>query len=93
MNCVAASLPAFELHYWAALAAVKYGGPHIRKEGFIVLTTGVAGQQKDGPGGREGKDLRVDAAFIHSRWLQLPRTLRTAGKRECSSGAYCRLPS
>jgi NAD(P)-dependent dehydrogenase (short-subunit alcohol dehydrogenase family) len=36
---------AFELRYWAALAAVKYGSPHIRKEGSIVLTTGVAGQR------------------------------------------------
>src|SRR6202451_4516110 len=36
---------AFELRYWAALAAVKYGSPHIRKEGSVVLTTGVAGQR------------------------------------------------
>jgi NAD(P)-dependent dehydrogenase (short-subunit alcohol dehydrogenase family) len=36
---------AFELRYWAALAAVKYAGPHIRKDGSIVLTTGVAGQR------------------------------------------------
>jgi NAD(P)-dependent dehydrogenase (short-subunit alcohol dehydrogenase family) len=34
---------AFELRYWSALAAVKYGSPHIRKEGSIVLTTGIAG--------------------------------------------------
>jgi len=34
---------AFELRYWSALAAVKYGSPHIRKGGCIVLTTGVAG--------------------------------------------------
>jgi NAD(P)-dependent dehydrogenase (short-subunit alcohol dehydrogenase family) len=34
---------AFELRYWAALAAVKYGSPHIRKGGAIVLTTGIAG--------------------------------------------------
>jgi len=34
---------AFELRYWSALAAVKYGSPHIRKGGSIVLTTGVAG--------------------------------------------------
>ena len=33
---------AFELRYWSALAAVKYGSPHIRKGGSIVLTTGVA---------------------------------------------------
>ena len=32
----------FELRYWSALAAVKYGSPHIRKGGSIVLTTGVA---------------------------------------------------
>ena len=36
---------AFELRYWAALAAVKYGSPHIRNEGSIVLTTGIAGQR------------------------------------------------
>ena len=35
---------AFELRYWAALAAVKYGSKSIRK-GSIVLTTGVAGQR------------------------------------------------
>jgi len=34
---------AFELRYWSALAAIKYGSPHIRKGGSIVLTTGVAG--------------------------------------------------
>ena len=36
---------AFELRYWSALAAVKYGSPHIRKEGSIVLTTGIAGRR------------------------------------------------
>jgi NAD(P)-dependent dehydrogenase (short-subunit alcohol dehydrogenase family) len=36
---------AFELRYWAALAAVKYGSRNIRKDGSIVLTTGVAGQR------------------------------------------------
>src|SRR5580658_9085292 len=36
---------AFELRYWAALAAVKYGSPYIRKQGSIVLTTGIAGQR------------------------------------------------
>jgi NAD(P)-dependent dehydrogenase (short-subunit alcohol dehydrogenase family) len=36
---------AFELRYWAALAAVKYGSRSIRKGGSIVLTTGVAGQR------------------------------------------------
>jgi NAD(P)-dependent dehydrogenase (short-subunit alcohol dehydrogenase family) len=36
---------AFELRYWAALAAVKYGSAHIRKGGSIVLTTGIAGQR------------------------------------------------
>src|SRR5246500_6046849 len=44
---------AFELRYWAALAAVKYASPHIRKDGSIVLTTGVAGRRphKGWPGG------------------------------------------
>ena len=36
---------AFELRYWSALAAVKYGSPRIRKGGSIVLTTGIAGQR------------------------------------------------
>ena len=36
---------AFELRYWSALAAVKYGSPHIRPGGSIVLTTGIAGQR------------------------------------------------
>jgi NAD(P)-dependent dehydrogenase (short-subunit alcohol dehydrogenase family) len=36
---------AFELRYWAALASVKYGSPHIRKGGSIVLTTGIASQR------------------------------------------------
>jgi NAD(P)-dependent dehydrogenase (short-subunit alcohol dehydrogenase family) len=36
---------AFELRYWAALAAVKYGNKNIRKGGSIVLTTGIAGQR------------------------------------------------
>src|SRR5580692_3583592 len=36
---------AFELRYWSALAAVKYGSPHIRRGGSIVLTTGVAGRR------------------------------------------------
>src|SRR6202030_2070702 len=33
---------AFELRYWSALAAVKYGSAQIRKDGSIVLTTGIA---------------------------------------------------
>jgi NAD(P)-dependent dehydrogenase (short-subunit alcohol dehydrogenase family) len=36
---------AFELRYWAALTAVKYGSPQIRNGGSIVLTTGIAGQR------------------------------------------------
>lgn len=36
---------AFELRYWGALAAAKYGAPHIRKSGSIVLTTGIAGDR------------------------------------------------
>lgn len=36
---------AFELRYWAALAAVKYASENIRKGGSIVLTTGIAGQR------------------------------------------------
>src|SRR5471032_3654459 len=33
---------AFDIRYWGALAAVKYGAPHIVAGGSIVLTTGVA---------------------------------------------------
>jgi NAD(P)-dependent dehydrogenase (short-subunit alcohol dehydrogenase family) len=36
---------AFDLRYWAALAAVKYGNRGIRPGGSIVLTTGIAGQR------------------------------------------------
>src|SRR6202044_3353066 len=36
---------AFELRYWSALAAVKYGSPNIRKGGSFVLTTGIAGRR------------------------------------------------
>src|SRR6202049_5113641 len=36
---------AFELRYWAAVAAVKYGSPQLRSGGSIVLTTGIAGQR------------------------------------------------
>jgi NAD(P)-dependent dehydrogenase (short-subunit alcohol dehydrogenase family) len=36
---------AFELRYWSALAAVKYGSRSIRRGGSVVLTTGVAGQR------------------------------------------------
>jgi NAD(P)-dependent dehydrogenase (short-subunit alcohol dehydrogenase family) len=39
---------AFELRYWSALASVKYGSPHIRRGGSIVLTTEVAGPTEDG---------------------------------------------
>jgi NAD(P)-dependent dehydrogenase (short-subunit alcohol dehydrogenase family) len=34
---------AFDIRYWGALAAVKYGSAHIRAGGSIVLTTGIAG--------------------------------------------------
>lgn len=33
---------AFDIHYWGALAAVKYGAPNLAKGGSIVLTTGIA---------------------------------------------------
>jgi NAD(P)-dependent dehydrogenase (short-subunit alcohol dehydrogenase family) len=36
---------AFELRYWAALAAIKYASTYIRNSGSIVLTTGVAGER------------------------------------------------
>jgi NAD(P)-dependent dehydrogenase (short-subunit alcohol dehydrogenase family) len=35
----------FELRYWAAVAAVKYASPNLRKGGSIVLTTGSAGRR------------------------------------------------
>ena len=50
---------AFELRYWAALAAVKYEKlPHLRKEGSIVLTTGIAGQRPQKGMGNRGQRLR-----------------------------------
>lgn len=36
---------AFELRYWAALAAAKHASAHIREGGSIVLTTGIAGER------------------------------------------------
>src|SRR6202050_1746059 len=42
---------AFELRYWSALAAVKYGSAQIRRGGSIVLTTGVAGRRPHKGGG------------------------------------------
>lgn len=33
----------WNIRYWGAFTAVKYGAPHIRAAGSIVLTTGVAG--------------------------------------------------
>ncbi len=33
----------WNIRYWGAYAAVKYGSPRIRKGGSVVLTTGVAG--------------------------------------------------
>ncbi|MGC1304256.1 MAG: SDR family oxidoreductase [Caulobacteraceae bacterium] len=36
---------AFEVRFWGALTAVKYGAPHIRAGGSIVLTTGIASQR------------------------------------------------
>jgi NAD(P)-dependent dehydrogenase (short-subunit alcohol dehydrogenase family) len=36
---------AFELRYWAVLAAVKHASAHVRKGGSIVLTTGIAGER------------------------------------------------
>jgi NAD(P)-dependent dehydrogenase (short-subunit alcohol dehydrogenase family) len=36
---------AFELRYWAVLAAVKHASTHIRQGGSIVLTTGIAGER------------------------------------------------
>lgn len=33
----------WNIRYWGAFTAVKYGAPHIRTGGSIVLTTGVAG--------------------------------------------------
>jgi NAD(P)-dependent dehydrogenase (short-subunit alcohol dehydrogenase family) len=36
---------AFELRYWAVLAAVKYASTRIRTGGSVVLTTGIAGER------------------------------------------------
>jgi NAD(P)-dependent dehydrogenase (short-subunit alcohol dehydrogenase family) len=36
---------AFELRYWAVLAAVKHASTHIREGGSVVLTTGIAGER------------------------------------------------
>ncbi len=36
---------AFELRYWALLAAVKYATPHLREGGSITMTTGIYGRR------------------------------------------------
>ncbi len=36
---------AFDVRFWGAVTAVKYGSPHIRTGGSIVLTTGIAAQR------------------------------------------------
>jgi NAD(P)-dependent dehydrogenase (short-subunit alcohol dehydrogenase family) len=54
---------AFELRYWSALAAVKYGSPQIRKGGSIVLTTGVAGRRPHSGWGSCRKRLWNDRGF------------------------------
>jgi NAD(P)-dependent dehydrogenase (short-subunit alcohol dehydrogenase family) len=40
----------FELRYWGALAAAKYGRKSIREGGSIVFTSGTAGARPLGPG-------------------------------------------
>jgi NAD(P)-dependent dehydrogenase (short-subunit alcohol dehydrogenase family) len=39
----------FEIRFWGAYASVKYGAPHIRPRGSIVLSSGGA-SQRPGPG-------------------------------------------
>ena len=39
----------FEIRFWGAYASVKYGAPHIRPGGSIVLSSGGA-SQRPGPG-------------------------------------------
>jgi NAD(P)-dependent dehydrogenase (short-subunit alcohol dehydrogenase family) len=39
---LAAARQAFDVRYWGAVMAAKYGAPHIRPGGSIVLTTGIA---------------------------------------------------
>ena len=40
---VATARAFFELRYWGAFAAVKYGSPHLLPGGSIVLSSGIAG--------------------------------------------------
>ena len=35
----------FELRYWGAFTAAKYGAPHIRPGGSVVFTSGLAGER------------------------------------------------
>jgi NAD(P)-dependent dehydrogenase (short-subunit alcohol dehydrogenase family) len=39
---IAEARRAFDVRFWGALAAAKYGAPHIRPGGSIILTTGIA---------------------------------------------------
>ncbi len=42
---IASAREFFTLRYWGAVAAVKYGAPHIRQGGSIVLTSGIASKR------------------------------------------------
>src|SRR6202047_5346882 len=62
---------AFELRYWSALAAVKYGSPQIRKGGSIVLTTGVAGQRPHSGWGIAARVVGNIAALTRALAIEL----------------------
>ena len=85
---------AFELRYWSALAAVKYGSPHIRKGGSVVLTTGVAGRPAQGMGNcrqclrnhrsldpRPGGRIGADSCQLSVTWSRSDQPL---AEHECS---------
>jgi NAD(P)-dependent dehydrogenase (short-subunit alcohol dehydrogenase family) len=42
---IAAARAFFNLRYWGAVMAAKYGAPHIRPGGSLVFTSGLAGQR------------------------------------------------
>ena len=58
---------AFELRYWGAVAAVKYGNALIRDGGSIVLTSGIAGQRSARRLGSRRERLRGDRRARASR--------------------------
>ena len=78
-----AARQAFELRYWAALAAVKYGSRNMQKGGSIVLTTGIAGQRP-----RKGWVVAASVCGTIEALTTRPRARVGAHPRECGLAGH-----